>query len=104
LIISPITITSPHPNESHYAGERRYKTFQKILTMLKDDPHFLAFHCGETEQLPDYYAREYQRIMGKYTELVPLSESTIHDFERGEVVFNREMLLDIKLPEEIISP
>ena len=71
--------------------------------MLKDDPLFLAFHRGETDELPDYYAREYQRIMGKYAELVPLSESTFHDFTRGEVVLNRELLLGVSLAQETVS-
>lgn len=81
-------------------AKRRYKIFKKILAMLKEDPQFLAFHRGETEQLPDFYAREYQRIMGRYAELVPLSESTFHELGRGEVVMSGEMLLDVNLVEE----
>lgn len=84
-------------------AKRRYKIFQLVLAMLKDDAQFLAFHRGETNELPDYYAREYQRIMGKYAELVPLSESTHHEFDRGEVVLNREILLDVSLQKDDVA-
>ncbi|OGO26253.1 MAG: hypothetical protein A2W33_09065 [Chloroflexi bacterium RBG_16_52_11] len=65
-------------------AKRRYKVFGNTLELLKNDPQFLAFHKGETEKLPDHYVLEYKRIMGKYSELVPVGENSWHDFERSE--------------------
>jgi radical SAM superfamily enzyme YgiQ (UPF0313 family) len=67
-------------------GRRRYMALRKILNLMNSDPQFLAFHNGETEELPDYYAFEYKRIMGKYSELVPVEESSWHEFGRDDRV------------------
>ena len=82
------------------ATKRRYKVFLEILDLLKNDPQFLAFHQGVTEQLPDYYAWQYERLMGKFTELVPLAESAWHDFDRGQATLIRELPIDVSLAGE----
>jgi radical SAM superfamily enzyme YgiQ (UPF0313 family) len=80
--------------------KRRYKVFLEILDLLKNDPQFLAFHQGVTGQLPDYYAWQYERLMGKFTELVPLAESAWHDFDRGQATLIRELPIDVSLAGE----
>jgi hypothetical protein len=80
-------------------SKRRYKVFRKILNLLKSDPQFLAFHRGETGKLPDFYVWEYKRLMGKYAELVPVEESSWHDFGRGEA-----LLSGATAGERIINP
>jgi hypothetical protein len=68
-------------------AKRRYMVFRKILNLLKTNRQFLAFHKGETGKLPEFYVSEYKRLMGKYAELVPVEESSWHEFGRGEVLF-----------------
>lgn len=54
----------------------RLKTFKDVLHRLKTDPQFLAFHTGETDVLPGFYAYEYKHQLGKYAELMPVNESS----------------------------
>ncbi len=53
----------------------RLYMLQSMLKQLQTDAQFLAFHMGYTEVLPAFYAQAYTRQLGKYIELVPLSES-----------------------------
>jgi len=50
------------------------RTFQRTLERLQGDPRFLAFHMGETNGLPSFYADEHRRLLGRYAELVPAAE------------------------------
>jgi len=52
------------------------KTYRNILTQLKNDPNFYAFHTGKTTELPEYYHREYDRMLGRMASLIPRSERT----------------------------
>jgi radical SAM superfamily enzyme YgiQ (UPF0313 family) len=83
-------------------ARRRYNVFRETLHLLKNDSQFLAFHRGETEILPDYYAHQYQRLMGKYAELVPVAESVRHDFSRAQPTLNREHTVDVSVAEDIV--
>lgn len=49
--------------------------FRRIVKSLEADPHLRAFHAGETQVLPNFYATEYKRQLGKYAELMPVEES-----------------------------
>jgi radical SAM superfamily enzyme YgiQ (UPF0313 family) len=53
----------------------RRRVFADTLHRMQTDAQFLAFHCGETDKLPVYYAYEYKRHLGKYAELMTLEES-----------------------------
>ena len=45
-------------------------SYQRILTLLSSDPSLRAYHEGKTEQLPDFYHQEYERILGSYSWLL----------------------------------
>jgi radical SAM superfamily enzyme YgiQ (UPF0313 family) len=45
-------------------------SFQRILAMLRSDPHFLAFHEGRATALPQFYRRVGDRMLGRYSELL----------------------------------
>lgn len=49
--------------------------WQAMLRRLQTDPQFLAFHLGKTATLPDVYVRLYNQQLGRYAELLPVSES-----------------------------
>jgi hypothetical protein len=58
--------------------------FRKVLARLQTDTQYLSFHRGESDVLPDVYVREYQRQLGKYAELMPITES--HPFLYAEAI------------------
>jgi len=45
-------------------------SYQRILEMLRSDPQFRAFHEGQSEVLPEFYHKEYERMLGPYAELL----------------------------------
>ena len=45
------------------------------VDQLKNDVTMRAFHAGETDILPAFYAKAYHKRLGKYAELMPLEES-----------------------------
>lgn len=49
---------------------------QETVNQLKRDPTMRAFHAGETDELPAFYAHAYRKRLGKYAELMPIEEST----------------------------
>ena len=42
----------------------------EILHLLKTDPQFRAFHERETDVLPEFYHRQYERVLGPYAALM----------------------------------
>lgn len=48
---------------------------QETLKRLQTDSHYLAFHSGETQVLPEVYITAYKRQLGRYAELMPIEES-----------------------------
>ena len=48
--------------------------FRRILDMLTADKHFLEFHEGRSQVLPEFYHREYERLLGPYASLLPREE------------------------------
>jgi hypothetical protein len=86
LIASEEWLKKRLATSSHWVGQavhyirtlvarERLRLMQATLKRLQTDAHFLAFHTGQTEVLPDFYAEVYTRQLGKYIELVPLAES-----------------------------
>ncbi|MGK7924017.1 MAG: hypothetical protein AB4290_01970 [Spirulina sp.] len=46
------------------------KCYQDMLTLLKTDSQFRAFHEGESKTLPDFYRTRYDAMVGPYAELL----------------------------------
>lgn len=46
-----------------------------MVQHLQRDGQMRAFHAGETDALPTFYARAYHKQLGKYAELMPVAES-----------------------------
>ncbi len=50
--------------------------YRRILEMLRSDAQFRAFHEGRSEVLPDFYFKEYERMLGPYAELLSRADRT----------------------------
>ncbi len=50
------------------------RSMRQILTLLKTDRHFRAFHEGESKVLPEYYHQKYETLLGPYKDLVSREE------------------------------
>ena len=50
------------------------KNYQRMLDMLRQDSHVLAFHEGRSGQLPQIYEKEAERLLGRYAELLSPAE------------------------------
>jgi hypothetical protein len=48
---------------------------RETVKQLKSDPQMRAFHAGETNVLPNFYANVYRKGLGKYAELMPVEDS-----------------------------
>lgn len=48
---------------------------RETIHHLENDAQMRAFHHGETDELPAFYAHAYQKRLGKYAELMPIEES-----------------------------
>ena len=49
---------------------------RRILAMLHSDAQFRAFHEGRSDVLPDFYHKEYERMLGPYAELLSRADRT----------------------------
>ncbi len=47
----------------------------RIIHQLETNPQFHAFHTGQSDVLPEFYAQIYRQRLGKYAELMPVEES-----------------------------
>jgi hypothetical protein len=54
----------------HLLLRRMIGKMRQITTLLKTDSSFYRFHEGSTLQLPEYYHREYERRLGRYSQLI----------------------------------
>ncbi len=45
-------------------------SYRRILDMLENDRQFLDFHTGKTQELPEFYYREQEMMLGRYAELL----------------------------------
>lgn len=50
------------------------RTMGRILSLLKTDRGFRAFHEGESEILPEYYHQRYEALLGPYKGLISREE------------------------------
>src|SRR5262245_44448578 len=59
-------------------GAKRHemRAFRRIHAMLVEDRQFRAFHEGDTPVLPEFYHREYERLLGRYAALIPRADRT----------------------------
>jgi len=49
---------------------------RQILKMMNDDAQFRAFHHGESTVLPEFYHREFERLLGPYASLLSRTDRT----------------------------
>lgn len=56
-------------------GKHHLTEFRETVHSLQNDEQTRAYHAGETDVLPDYYAYLYKKSLGKYAELLPVEES-----------------------------
>jgi hypothetical protein len=52
------------------------KGYPRIMNLLRSDPHFLSFHEGRSTDLPHFYHSEYERMLGRYAELLSRADRT----------------------------
>ena len=45
-----------------------------VCALLDSDAQFRAFHEGRVTRLPEFYHREYERMLGPYAQLLSPSE------------------------------
>ena len=50
--------------------KQRKRAFMRLREMLVSDRQFLSFHEGRSKVLPEFYHREYERMLGPYAELI----------------------------------
>ena len=69
------TTASPFVRLTHVVRtrvkRRRLRAFRRILGLLTHDPQFRAFHEGRSAVLPEFYQREYERMLGPFATLMP---------------------------------
>lgn len=63
--------------------------FRNILNLLNTNTQFRAFHEHETDVLPEYYHRQYERLLGPY--------ATLMDHEERKPVLVRQRRNDVSL-------
>jgi radical SAM superfamily enzyme YgiQ (UPF0313 family) len=52
------------------------KLYRRLLAMLRSDSNFFAFHEGRSAALPDFYQREYEKMLGRYADLLTRADRT----------------------------
>jgi hypothetical protein len=65
--------------------------------MLRSDRAFLAFHEGRTTDLPEFYHRMYERMLGPYAELMSRADRTPTFRDSGAPVRTRPPALVAKV-------
>jgi len=76
---------------SRTVGTRaRISDFRAILDLLRSDARFRAFHEGRTPELPEYYHRQYENILGQYAPLVSRADR-VPNLERSEPLTSIEL-------------
>ena len=57
------------------AGMRNNLTnYRGILSMLREDGRFRAFHEGRSTALPEFYRHQYDRMLGRYSGLLSAAD------------------------------
>jgi hypothetical protein len=49
---------------------RRLRAFRRIHELLRSDRQFRRFHEGGATDLPEFYQREYDRLLGPFAPLM----------------------------------
>jgi hypothetical protein len=57
-----------------WVKRERLAAFGRLLAALTEDLQLRAFHEGESRALPEFYHREYERMLGPYAELLSRAE------------------------------
>jgi hypothetical protein len=73
------------------------QSYRRVLQMLRSDRAFLAFHEGRTTDLPEFYHRMYERMLGPYAELMSRADRTPTFRDSGAPVRTRPPALVAKV-------
>jgi radical SAM superfamily enzyme YgiQ (UPF0313 family) len=57
-----------------WVKRERLSAFRRLLAALGEDTQLRAFHEGEARALPEFYHREYERMLGPYAALLSRAE------------------------------
>jgi hypothetical protein len=57
-----------------YVKRERLGAFRRLLAALDEDAQLRAFHAGQSRALPEFYHREYERMLGPYATLLSRTE------------------------------
>jgi radical SAM superfamily enzyme YgiQ (UPF0313 family) len=68
-------VAAGHRVRTWYKRARR-RAFERIARLLRSDRRMLEFHEGRPRGLPDFYQREYERLLGRYAELMSKADRT----------------------------
>lgn len=71
------------------------KSYRRILDMLRSNPQFRAFHEGQSEVLPEFYHKEYERKLGPYAELLSQADRAPNLAQMNPVLPERTDILKI---------
>jgi radical SAM superfamily enzyme YgiQ (UPF0313 family) len=53
-----------------FSARRMLAEFRILHEQLRSDAGFRAFHAGEHERLPDFYAQRFRQLLGRYADLL----------------------------------
>jgi radical SAM superfamily enzyme YgiQ (UPF0313 family) len=71
---SPSLISAGYALVKTLGNRQMIQRLQEILTLLKTDPQFRAFHEHETDSLPEFYQHKYELFLGPYADLLSREE------------------------------
>ncbi len=60
------------------SARRMLAEFRILREQLRSDADFRAFHEGRHDRLPDFYAKRFQQLLGRYTELLSPADRRPH--------------------------
>jgi hypothetical protein len=55
-----------------WIARHRRRVYEALLGRMRDDPQMSAFHRGESQRLPNFYALQYRKQLGKYAAWLPV--------------------------------
>jgi hypothetical protein len=59
-----------------FGARRELAELREIRRRLSQDRRFIAFHCGDVKELPEFYHRQLERRLGRYAELLSRDDRT----------------------------
>jgi hypothetical protein len=71
---SPTTFSAGYNFVKALGNRQMIGRLNEILTLLNTDAQFRAFHDHKTDILPEFYHRQYERLLGPYSGLISREE------------------------------